>query len=93
MHACRLQSLNLAIPCLSGLHIHYDMKKPSGNRVVEIKVRCAACQIPVYKPLEESAVYKVIMTSRISLGADRGLVSSAKRNCPIKEETLPTLKR
>ena len=44
------------------------MKKPSGNRVVDIQVRCAACQIPVYKPLDKSAVYKVILSSYIARG-------------------------
>ena len=44
------------------------MKKPSGNRVVDIQVRCASCQVPVYKPLDESAVYKVILTSYMARG-------------------------
>ena len=55
------------------------MKKPSGNRVVEIKVRCAACQVPVYKPLEESAVYKVIMTSHIARGGSGLSVINEKK--------------
>ena len=48
--------------------MRYDMKKPSGNRVVDIQVRCAACQIPVYKPLDKSAVYRVILSSYIARG-------------------------
>jgi len=56
------------ILCFSGLQIRYDIKKASGERVVDIKVRCAACQVPVYKPLDESAVYKVILTSYMAIG-------------------------
>ena len=58
----------IAMRCLSGLQVRYDMKKPSGNRVVDIQVRCAACQIPVYKPLDKSAVYRVILSSYIARG-------------------------
>ena len=56
------------MPWLSGLQVRYDMKEPSGNRVVEIQVRCASCQVPVYKPLDESAVYKIILSSYIARG-------------------------
>ena len=77
----------IAIPCLSGLQVRYNMRELSGNRVVEIKVLCAACQIPVYEPLGVSAVYKVILSSYIARGGS-GSVPSAKKNCPIKVETL-----
>ena len=36
--------------------------------MVDIQVRCAKCQVPVYKPLDESAVYKVILTDYIAGG-------------------------
>ena len=44
------------------------MKKPSGSRVVEIQVRCASCKFPSYKPLAQSTVYKVILSSYIARG-------------------------
>ena len=56
----------------SGLQIQYVLKKPSGIRVGDIKVRCAACQVPVYERLDESAVYKVLLTSYLANGG-RGL--------------------
>ena len=55
------------------------MKKPSNNRVGEINVRCAGCEVPVYKPLEESAVYKVIMTGHIARGGSGLTVISEKK--------------
>lgn len=44
------------------------MKKPSGNRVVEILVRCASCKFPSYQPLVQSTVYKVILSSYMARG-------------------------
>ncbi len=44
------------------------MKKPSGNRVVEILVRCASCKFPSYQPLAQSTVYKVILSSYMAQG-------------------------
>ncbi|KAJ7363701.1 hypothetical protein OS493_009864 [Desmophyllum pertusum] len=53
---------------VSGIQIQYDMKKPSGNRVVDIQMRCAACQFPAYQPLDQSTVYKVILSSYMARG-------------------------
>ncbi|XP_067049107.1 5'-nucleotidase-like isoform X2 [Acropora muricata] len=53
---------------VSGLQITYDMSRPSGQRVASIKVRCASCSVPIYKPLDEDAVYKVILPSNLAQG-------------------------
>lgn len=53
---------------LSGLQITYDMSKPSGQRVASIKVRCASCRVPIYKPLDKDEVYKVILPSNLAQG-------------------------
>ncbi|XP_068698294.1 snake venom 5'-nucleotidase-like isoform X1 [Montipora foliosa] len=64
---------------VSGLQITYDLAKASGERVVDIKVRCATCQIPVYKPLNESAIYKVILSSYLARGgAGFGVITRNK---------------
>ena len=44
------------------------MSKPAGQRVASIKVRCASCPIPIFKPLDEDAAYKVILPSNLAQG-------------------------
>ena len=44
------------------------MKKPSGSRVVAIQVRCASCKYPSYQALDQSTVYKVILSSYMAEG-------------------------
>ena len=44
------------------------MTKPKGSKVVDIQVRCAKCQVPLYKPLNPFAVYKVILSSYMARG-------------------------
>ena len=33
---------------------------------MDFKVRCAACRVPAFEPLDKSAVYKVILTSKLA---------------------------
>lgn len=54
------------------------MKKPSGKRVVAIQVRCAACKFPSYQPLDQSTVYKVILSSYMA-GGGAGLSVLAEK--------------
>ena len=44
------------------------MTKTKGSKVVDIQVRCAKCQVPVYEPLNLFAVYKVILSSYMARG-------------------------
>ena len=44
------------------------MKKPSGNRVVSIQIRCASCKYPSYQALDQSTAYKVILSSYMARG-------------------------
>ncbi|XP_031571054.1 snake venom 5'-nucleotidase-like [Actinia tenebrosa] len=53
---------------VSGLHVQYDVSKPSGQRVVSVKVRCSACREPVYHPLRDNTIYKVVAPSYIVKG-------------------------
>lgn len=54
------------------------MKKPSGSRVVAIQVRCASCKYPSYQALDQSNVYKVILSSYMA-GGGAGLSVIAKK--------------
>ncbi|KAH8266265.1 hypothetical protein KR038_004163, partial [Drosophila bunnanda] len=46
---------------VSGLHVVFNAAKPEGQRVVSVQVRCASCQVPTYGPLNDTAVYNVIV--------------------------------
>ncbi|KAK7107283.1 snake venom 5'-nucleotidase-like [Littorina saxatilis] len=54
----------------SGLRVLYDMKQPKGQRVVEVKVRCADCEVPEFVDLEPTKVYKIIMSNFLANGGD-----------------------
>ncbi|XP_073811844.1 protein 5NUC-like [Musca autumnalis] len=47
---------------MSGVHVTYDYNNPIGSRVVNAEIRCAACTIPVYEPLDEDKHYNVIVS-------------------------------
>ncbi|KAH8254830.1 hypothetical protein KR032_012434, partial [Drosophila birchii] len=46
---------------VSGLHVVFNAAKPEGQRVVSVQARCASCQVPAYSPLNDTAVYNVIV--------------------------------
>lgn len=48
---------------MSGLKILYDLSQPEDSRVKSIKVRCNACDIPVYEDLDEEKYYRVAVNS------------------------------
>lgn len=54
------------------------MKKPSGSRMVAIQVRCASCKYPSYQALDQSTVYKVILSSYMA-GGGAGLSVIAEK--------------
>ena len=48
----------------------YDRTKPEGSRVVAAEVRCAACQIPEYQPLDNQARYFLLSSDFLIKGGD-----------------------
>lgn len=48
----------------------YDLSRPPSQRVVDVRVRCANCPIPVYEALDTEAIYRVVMQSFLSEGGD-----------------------
>ncbi|KAL8583251.1 hypothetical protein ACOMHN_043086 [Nucella lapillus] len=54
----------------SGLEVEYDMSRPVGSRVVDMKVRCADCEVPQFEAVDPSKVYKVILPNFLALGGD-----------------------
>ncbi|XP_045774953.1 uncharacterized protein LOC123873896 [Maniola jurtina] len=55
---------------VSGLKVEYDLKKPSGTRVVKVLARCGKCQIPVYELLSKTAEYNVLSSGFLASGGD-----------------------
>ncbi|KAL3217193.1 hypothetical protein MRX96_006096 [Rhipicephalus microplus] len=55
---------------VSGARVIYDFRQPNGRRVASLKVLCANCSIPVYKPVRRNMVYSIVTTSFISNGGD-----------------------
>lgn len=55
---------------VSGIQVVYDIRRPSGQRVKELKVRCVKCRVPKYEPIEDEAVYKLALPTYTATGGD-----------------------
>lgn len=55
---------------VSGIKVTYDMKKPLGQRVVELKVLCRLCDVPKYEDINDEEWYRMVMPSFLSNGGD-----------------------
>jgi 2',3'-cyclic-nucleotide 2'-phosphodiesterase (5'-nucleotidase family) len=54
----------------SGLHVEYDMSKPSYSRVVSVKARCGQCEVPIYEPVLPERTYNIVTVSFLTGGGD-----------------------
>ncbi|XP_068143744.1 protein 5NUC-like isoform X1 [Drosophila tropicalis] len=55
---------------VSGIHVIFNQNKPKGQRVVSVDVRCAACPVPDYKPLNNSESYNLVISEFLFHGGD-----------------------
>lgn len=55
---------------MSGVHVVYNLNKPSGQRVQSVEILCANCSTPRYETLDEQKTYGVILESYIYKGGD-----------------------
>uniref|UniRef100_A0A182N6C7 Apyrase n=1 Tax=Anopheles dirus TaxID=7168 RepID=A0A182N6C7_9DIPT len=55
---------------MAGVHVEYDLARPPLERVVRVEVRCARCQVPTYEPLNEAALYRVLLSQFLYEGGD-----------------------
>uniref|UniRef100_A0A336N6I4 apyrase n=1 Tax=Culicoides sonorensis TaxID=179676 RepID=A0A336N6I4_CULSO len=55
---------------LSGLRMTIDIRAPKGSRVIDIKVRCGNCSIPVYENLDFKKYYRISIASWIGDGGN-----------------------
>ncbi|XP_036319651.1 apyrase-like isoform X2 [Rhagoletis pomonella] len=45
---------------VSGLKITYDYSKSPGERIIDVKVRCANCDIPAYEDFDSRKTYRIV---------------------------------
>lgn len=63
-------STNVEFLQMSGVQVVFDLHKPIGERVTDVKVLCAQCNVPELEPLKIDGEYNVIMQSILASGAD-----------------------
>lgn len=54
----------------TGIHVEYDVSKLPGSRVKSLNVLCTKCRVPSYEPVQDEAVYKVVLPSYLVKGGD-----------------------
>lgn len=55
---------------VSGIRVVFNSNKPEGQRVVSVQVRCAACRVPTYSDLNDTAIYNVVLGEFLLDGGD-----------------------
>lgn len=53
-----------------GAHVTYDMRRPIGDQVVDLQLRCLNCEIPEFEPMDPKANYTILTTSFVASGGD-----------------------
>lgn len=47
-----------------------DVSKPAGSRVRSLHILCTKCRVPQYEPVEDAAVYTVVVPEYLVSGGD-----------------------
>ncbi|XP_052899613.1 protein 5NUC-like [Anopheles moucheti] len=55
---------------MAGVNVEYDLTRPPMQRVVQVKVRCARCQVPMYEVLKEDEHYRILLSQFLYDGGD-----------------------
>uniref|UniRef100_A0A182VXJ9 Apyrase n=1 Tax=Anopheles minimus TaxID=112268 RepID=A0A182VXJ9_9DIPT len=55
---------------MAGVHVVYDLARPPMQRVVQVQVRCARCQVPMYDDLKDDEHYRVLLSQFLYDGGD-----------------------
>lgn len=50
----------------TGIRIVYNLRKPEGEQIDSILIRCQNCTIPKYEPLDMEKYYKLAVPSYLS---------------------------
>ncbi|XP_012550294.1 apyrase isoform X1 [Bombyx mori] len=69
---------------VSGLLLTFDGSRPLNERVLNVAVRCIACDVPRYEPLELDKYYRVVSQSFIGTGGDGfSMISNNRKNVTV----------
>lgn len=55
---------------VSGIKVVFDLRRPSGSRIVKAEARCGLCDIPSYSEIKPDQTYKIIMPNFLAQGGD-----------------------
>jgi len=55
---------------VAGLRVTYNYKNAPGERIVDLKVRCADCEIPKFEDFDDSKTYRIVAPSFLANGGD-----------------------
>lgn len=55
---------------VSGIQVTFDLSRPAGMRVTSLSVLCTDCRVPVFEPVLQDQVYKVLLPSFLASGGD-----------------------
>nr|CAH7737873.1 unnamed protein product [Callosobruchus chinensis] len=55
---------------VSGIRVTYDLSQPKGSRVINLKIRCQNCTIPIYEPLDMTKTYRLITCTYLAHGGN-----------------------
>ncbi|KAI4472653.1 hypothetical protein M0802_016609 [Mischocyttarus mexicanus] len=61
---------NERIMVWSGLKVTYNMTKNAPTRLVDVKIRCRACEVPRYEDINEDEWYRIVLPSFLYNGGD-----------------------
>ena len=53
-----------------GIRVKFNLQKPEGQRIVDVKVICSECEVPEFKPLENERLYDIVLSNFLLNGGD-----------------------
>jgi len=62
--------IKLVVVRIAGIKVTFDLNKPVMERVSNVAVRCAECDVPQYELLDQEKWYRVALCSFLVTGGD-----------------------
>ncbi|XP_055853701.1 apyrase-like [Episyrphus balteatus] len=55
---------------VSGLSVTYNITRPIGERVIDVKVKCQDCEFPKFEELSKEAIYRIVVADYLAKGSN-----------------------
>ncbi|XP_060947416.1 5'-nucleotidase [Limanda limanda] len=55
---------------VSGFRVEFDLSRPPGRRLTSLLILCTACRVPLYEPVQDETLYRVVLPSYMASGGD-----------------------